>query len=111
MAYQEFTWFPDVGSQQKVKPIVNTTKFGEGYQARVGFGLNGEPMVWSVSFDRDFAEATAILAFLRTRGGIQPFTWINPLNETGTYICAEWSTLQNRGTMKVTCDFTQVFEL
>lgn len=110
MSLPEFTWFPDVGSQQNCDPRVQSTKFGDGYELRVPIGINHMPMKWSLTFDRSREEAAAILAFLRERGGYLAFTWTNPLEEPGTYVCRKWSTASNRGALRVSCEFEQVFE-
>jgi phage-related protein len=111
MALQTFTWYPDIDSEQKAKPSVTVTKFGDGYESRVGNGINTQPMTWSMVFTRSRAEGLAILSFLRARGSEQAFYWTNPLEELGVYVCREWSTRQMKnGHIRVTCSFEQVFE-
>jgi phage-related protein len=105
-----FTWNPDVGSQQDVKPNVNVTKFGDGYELRVAAGINNKPQSWSLKFERNYDICNAVVAFLKARGGVESFTWTNPLGETGTFVCRSYKTQQNVGTMEVTATFEQVFE-
>jgi phage-related protein len=37
---------PDFGLSKKSEPAIRTTKFGDGYEQRVGFGLNQSPKEW-----------------------------------------------------------------
>lgn len=105
-----FNWYPDRGSQQSVKPNVNVTKFGDGYELRVPAGINNQPQKWTLKFERNVATCREIVAFLKDRGASESFTWVTPLEESGTYVCREFTTTQNGGTMEVSCDFEQVFE-
>jgi phage-related protein len=107
-----FTWTPNLGASQSVKPIVHQTKFGEGYEARVAFGINTKPKVWSLQFSKASGEALAILGFLDTSGGVSAFTWVDPLGISNTYICREWSSMQTEfGVYQVTAKFEQIFEV
>lgn len=110
MTMPVFTWFPDRGSQHSAKPNVNVTKFGDGYEVRVPVGINNQPMKWTLTFDRTRDEALAILAFLRQQGAVQAFQWTNPLQEQGVYVCRSWKSDQQGGSIRITCDFEQVFE-
>jgi phage-related protein len=105
-----FGWFPDVESEMSVKPNVNSTKFGDSYEARVATGINSMPQKWSLTFSRDRTTILAALAFLKARAGVESFTWTSPHQEEGTYVCREWKTRQKRGVMELTCNFEQVFE-
>lgn len=111
MAKPAFTWDADLGAQRSVKPSINQTKFGDGYELRVPIGINFKPKTWSVTFTRDLAVASAILNFLDARGGSEAFTWVDPMNVDSTYVCREWSSSQSeRGIYTITATFEQVFE-
>lgn len=111
MADRTFSWYPDVDSSHSCKPVINISKFGDGYELRVPNGINHMPMNWSLSFTRDNAESNAILDFLRERGGYKAFNWTTPNEETGVFVCREWNQKQMKGgSMQVTCSFEQVFE-
>lgn len=112
MSLQTFTWFPDTESDHGVKPAVETTKFGDGYELRVPIGINSTPMSWNLTFTRDNTESMAILGFIRNRGGFEAFIWKNPQEEQGVYVCREWKVkrLKAGGAMRITCSFDQVFE-
>lgn len=111
MSRQTFSWFPDRDPEQTVKPVVSVTKFGDGYESRQANGMNYQPMSWAMIFTRDRAESLEILNFIRARGAVEAFNWINPLEETGVYVCREWKAKPMKGLlMQISCTFEQVFE-
>ena len=94
-----------------MQPSVIQTKFGDGYELRVAQGINFKPRSWSATFSKGSSEAAAILAFLEARGGIESFNWTDPLNNTGTYVCRQWSAGQTVfGVYSVSATFEQIFE-
>lgn len=105
-----FTWFPDINTQQEIKPAVNITKFGDGYEHRVAVGINNQPKKWSLQFDRSRSEAKKILDFFEEHAGVNAFDWKTPLEEEGRYVCREWNSVQKKGTVIISCTFEQVFE-
>ena len=111
MSFPVFVWNPDLGAQQKITPRVQQTKFGDGYELRVVKGINYKPKSWSVSFTRRAVEVLEILAFLEERGGLGAFTWVDPMGNSGTYVCREWNSSQQMlGVYVVSGTFEQVFE-
>lgn len=107
----EFLWSPDVGAQQTVRPTVNQVKFGDGYELRVPVGINFKPRSWQVRFTKGPDEAVQILTFLEERGGVEAFTWTDPMNQLGTYVCREWSSVRiGQAGYQITGTFEQVFE-
>lgn len=111
MSRPVFVWFPDVGSQCSIKPSVNSTKFGDGYELRVSTAINTSPETWSVKLTRSAAESRAIDAFLRMCAGKNSFTWTTPEEVTGAFVCRAWR--KNRldgGIVEISGDFEQVFE-
>jgi len=111
MSTPNFTWTPDVGAQQTIKPSVQQTKFGDGYELRTPIGVNYKPKRWQVTFTKNAVEATAILAFLEARGGLEAFTWTDPLDVSNTYVCREWNSSQQMfGIYQITASFEQIFE-
>ena len=105
-----FTWFPDTSSSVSQQPKVEVISFGDGYESRVQKGMNFAPQKWSLTFSRNRAEAAQILAFLKLNNAVKAFTWKNPLEETGSYVCRSWKTSIDRGMIAISCDFEQVFE-
>jgi len=111
MSKPTFTWTPDLGAQQSIKPNVTQTKFGDGYELRVAQGINTQPRTWAVTFSKGPNEMTAILDFLEARAGVEAFNWTDPFNKAGTYVCREWSANQVVfGVYSVSATFEQVFE-
>lgn len=87
-----FTWIPSPNSQLDEEPRVRSAPFGDGYEQRVGDGINNDLQKWSLRFDtRMPAEAAAIRDFLKTHAGVTPFDWTSPLGDTSKYICRSWS--------------------
>lgn len=111
MSKPNFTWEPDLGAQQKLKPNVTQTKFGDGYELRVATGVNLMPRVWTVTFTKPATEAVAILSFLEARQGLEAFSWKDPMGYEGVFVCREWSASQSmQGLYQVSGTFEQVFE-
>lgn len=111
MSKDNFAWHPDIGAQQKNKPTVHQTKFGDGYEARTPVGINSMPKSWSVKFTRPTVEAVAILNFLKAQSGVKAFTWTDPMDDAATYVCREWTSNQLPfGVYEVSGTFDQVFE-
>lgn len=111
MPKQIFSWFPDSGASLAIKPSVEQTKYGDGYELRTSFSINTMADKWSLGFTRLPAEAKAILAFLKEHKGVTSFEWETPHEETALFVCREWNV--NRmtgGVMRVSCSFEQVFE-
>lgn len=111
MARQIFTWYPDADEDHSVDPAVEVTTFGDGYESRVISGINAQKMQWNLMFTRAKTEGTAILTFIRARGGAEAFDWTNPLQELGVYVCRKWKVRSMKGgSLQITCSFDQVFE-
>ena len=101
-----FTWKPALGASAIVKPRVEVAKFGDGYEQRVGTGINGPDLRWSLKFTNDVA---AILDFLEARGGHESFDWTDPLGRSGTFVCREWKPAHvGAEVFAITCDFERV---
>lgn len=110
MARLTFDLFPDVSSEVEEKPNVNVTKFGDGYEARMGDSINTTPQKWSLTFTRSRDVCVAARNFLKARGAVESFIWTNPLNETGIYVCRTWKLKTDMGKAVLTADFEEVFE-
>lgn len=105
-----FTWFPDAEVSLSVEPKVEGARFGDGYEQRVGAGINNDPETWSLSFTGNRAEIDPIEQFLRNHNGYIAFDWKTPDEVTGRFICRKWRKTRSHGTkVIVTADFEQVF--
>jgi phage-related protein len=106
-----FTWLPMPGGVQTKRPRVITSQFGDGYQQRIGDGINTNPRSWSLRFTRLTADIDAIEAFLDARKGTESFVWVPPRGLTGKWICAEWSSIEHTDKVQeIFATFNEVFE-
>jgi phage-related protein len=106
-----FTWSPHEASK-KAAPRVRTAAFGDGYQQRVGDGINVQPAEWSLTFVRRTVDADAIEAFLVARAGADSFTWTPPGEAAAIkVVCAEWNRQPLPGLLgaSIAATFRQVF--
>ena len=69
-----FYFTPDFGLDEQHEPRILRTAMGDGYEQRLAFGLQTQPVVLNLSFvNRSLAEAEAIDRFLTEQGGYQAF--------------------------------------
>lgn len=106
-----FTWSPDVGSERQIKPNVEVIAFGDGYEQRVAKGINIMPRIWNLTFSSPISTGQQILSFLEARAALESFTWTDPLNFTGAFVCREFRHRRKGfGEYEITATFQQVFE-
>lgn len=113
MAATTFTWTPDFGAQAAYKPRVRTATFGDGYEQRVGDGINTAMDKWTLTFAaRTDDETSQILSFLNSRGGFDAFNWTPPTEASPiVVVCREWNkTLDRNNLNTVTATFERVYE-
>lgn len=113
MAATTFTWTPDFGAQAAYKPRVRTAKFGDGYEQRVGDGINTGTDRWSLTFAaRTDSETSSITGFLSSRNGIEAFNWTPPTEGSAiVVVCREWNKTIDRNNLNtVTATFERVYE-
>lgn len=112
-----FTFTPDFGSSKTTKPNITTVKFGDGYEQRVGYGLNLRPRTWNLVFaNRDSSEIDSIEEFLEARitstGVFEAFDW-TPIRASSSVRvrCEQWDrTYDHSPTDSLKCSFVEVFE-
>lgn len=107
-----FTWAADYGSSVSTKPSVLRAKFGDGYEQRVGDGLNSLVRTWNVTFTVAPDVATAIDEFLSGLKGVTNFDWTPPRGAAGKWVCeTEWTVnVVNAGQHALSAIFQEVFE-
>lgn len=112
MATTTFTFTPDFGAAVAYKPRVRRVAFGDGYEQRVGDGINTGTDAWSLTFAvRTDTEANQILAFLEARGAVDAFNWTAPDGTSGVFVCDEWSrTFDRFNQSTITAKFRRVYE-
>lgn len=114
MAKQIFTWYPDEGANESIKPDVNITKFGDGYEQRTARGINSEVVEWTMTFTGSSVaggDIMAIRTFLRSMGAVTSFQWTNPFGELGVYVCREYAFAKVSAKIgQVAVKFNRVYE-
>jgi phage-related protein len=69
-----FYFTPDFGLDEQHEPRILRTPMGDGYEQRLAFGLQTQPVVLNLTFaNRSLAEAEAIDRFLYDHGGQSAF--------------------------------------
>ena len=106
---------PTYSASKRSEPKMRMTRFADGYEQRVVFGLaqHQNPKEWSLTFDVTDDDADIIEAFLDARAlDSTSFDWIPP-NETTSYkwVCAGWTReMYEFLRSRVDVTFRQVFE-
>lgn len=104
---------PAYSASKKSEPKTRITKFNDGYEQRVVFGLNQNPKEWSLTFNVPDADADVIEAFLDARAlDSASFDWTPPLSNTASkWVCPSWNReIFDVGASRITATFRQVFE-
>lgn len=114
MAKQIFTWYPDEGANESIKPDVTITKFGDGYEQRTARGINADITQWTMTFTGSSASGKDVLnirTFLKSMGAVTSFQWTNPFGELGIYVCREYSFARLSAKIaQVSVKFDRVYE-
>lgn len=111
MTTDQFTW-DAVSASRSIKPNVYTAAFGDGYEQNAPKGINFMPETWTLQFKpKSQAVAESIVAFLKSMGAYQKFTWTPP-NSTvqSLWLCKEFQDKKDPGNVTmVTATFVQQF--
>ena len=104
---------PTYGIQKRSAPVVRKVQFGDGYEARLKYGLNQNPKVYNLTFEVSETDADTIETFLDARADDYASFDFTPPGEAGSskFVCETWSKsipYLNRATIQAT--FRQVFE-
>ena len=104
---------PTYGIQKTSAPNVRIAQFGSGYSQRTTFGINQNPKVWTLTWDKiTEADSDTIETFLDARAGQESFDWTPP-DETTSYkwVCSDWNKSIDFPTLAtIRATFRQVFE-
>jgi phage-related protein len=103
---------PAYSATKTSQPQVRKTKFGDGYEQRLVFGLQQNPKEWQLQYLVSDADATIIETFLDEQAGQSSFSWTTPEGTYGDkWVCEQWSReLYDLGRSRITTSFRQVFE-
>ena len=104
---------PTYGLQKRSAPNFRRSRFGDGYEARLTFGLNQNPKTYNLTFEVSEADADTIETFLDARADDNtPFDFTPPGEASSSkFVCETWSKsipYLNRATIQAT--FREVFE-
>lgn len=97
------------------QPKIRTTRFGDGYEQRISFGIpsHNNPKEYSLTFYVNDIGASAIEAFLDARAAdAASFDWQPPdTSNTSKFVCDAWNReLIGPNFSSITAMFRQVFE-
>lgn len=105
-----FTYSPAYSANLTVQPKVRTAVFGDGYQQRVGDGINTIRRMWGLTFTGLVANVDSVESFLKTANGVDSFDWTPPDEASGKFICKSWSRSKDTyGVDTLTATFEEVF--
>ena len=104
---------PTYGLQKSSAPVVRKVQFGDGYEARLTYGINQNPKVLSLTFEVSETDADTIETFLDARAADNASFDFTPPGEgsSSKFICEQWDKsipYLNRATIQTT--FREVFE-
>jgi len=104
---------PTYGVRKRSAPVVRKVQFGDGYEARLTYGINQNPKIFSLTFQVSETDADTIETFLDARAADNANFDFTPPGEGSAlkFVCEEWSKsipYLNRATIQAT--FRQVFE-
>lgn len=72
--------------------------FGEGYEQRVGDGLNTKVQIWNVTIDNSYEVTQQVMDFLDRHSGYIAFQWVPPgRSEPRKYICEGYTEVPHVG--------------
>lgn len=101
------------GASKDITPRVLSAKFGDGYEQRVGDGINIRPRMWSITLQsKSVATINAAEAFLEARAdlGNEAFNWTPPSGAAGVWVCKSWRRSDDTySTSTLTATFEEVF--
>ena len=104
---------PLISGAKRNAPRVRSTRFNDGYEKRISFGLNQNPKIWNLTFNLDEEGTTEVETFINDRiDDGESFDWQPPGSIVAyKWICLQWTKripFLNRASLNMT--FQQVFE-
>jgi len=110
----DFTYIPAYGSSNKKAPRIIMAKFGDGYEQRLGDGINNDPDTWTLHFKgRSDTDADSIESFFHGQGAWDSFTW-TPIGSSTQkkFRCSSWSrNYMGPNANDIEAEFVEVFDL
>ena len=105
---------PTYGLQRSSAPNFRKVQFGDGYEARLTYGINQNPKVFNLTFEVSETDADTIETFLdaRAANNMESFDFTPPGESSSSkFVCEQWTKTipyLNRATIQAT--FIQKFE-
>ena len=99
--------------QKSSSPNVRKVQFGDGYEARLTYGLNQNPKVLSLTFEVSETDADTIETFLDARAADNANFDFTPPGESSAskFVCENWSkSIPYLNRARIQATFRQVFE-
>ncbi|KVE45468.1 phage tail protein [Burkholderia sp. BDU5] len=110
MADETFAWVVRTGDSGQIDFKVRTASFGDGYQQRVGDGINSRRAKWPITVIGTLTEVQPIMDFLDRHAGIKSFLWASPIGAPGRYVCASYTPRRGAGSIvTLTATFEETF--
>ncbi len=105
---------PTYPASKRSEPQIRTTKFGDGFEQRLSFGLNQNPKEWSLTFVLKDEDIKVIEDFLDARAlDASSFDWTPP-DDTTSYkwkCMGGWSKeMVDVGVSRLSLTLIEVFE-
>ena len=104
---------PTYGLQKSSSPNVRKVQFGDGYEARLTYGLNQNPKVLSLTLEVSETDADTIETFLDARAADNANFDFTPPGEgsASKFVCENWSkSIPYLNRARIQATFRQVFE-
>ena len=91
MATETFDFCVKVGSSGTTTFRTRKAQFGDGYEQRVGDGLNTSVASWTVNSTNVKDKIQPLKDFLERHQGYKSFYWTPPLGVPGLFYCETYS--------------------
>jgi len=92
MATETFDFCVKVGSSGTTNFRTRKAQYGDGYEQRVGDGLNAAVQSWTVSHTNTEPKLRPLKEFLDRHAGFKSFYWTPPMGGLGLYYCETYTT-------------------
>lgn len=92
---RSFDWIPSYQSPKNTEFRLLRNKFGDGYEQRIGDGINNEEESWDLVFNSvDSSTAETMDLYLKSKKSGESFVWtpnyLNPSSEKFKVICTKY---------------------
>lgn len=104
-----FTHPASKGSRSESNPRILSNKFGDGYEQRIGDGINTLLPVWQLQFNTlSQSDANSIVSFFESHAGVTAFDWTPPTGSAGKFVCKTWTITPDGMIFDISATFEKV---